>query len=353
MQANQGCVHADISGRDDRRLQFRLDHLVKTTDTNVRDVSSAAWWARLNTIMELQPGAERSERQLQHQPHCLSNDGTSWPPLSDATNLVAGDTNGVRDGCPQLLRRTTVIASMDSNGTLGDGESGRATIDASGDRVAFSSLASNLVYGSSDSTRDWDVFIRYVSSAETDPVSVGTSHLFPNGDSSGSTISPDGNFVQFGSNASDLVKFDANGIVRDVFMWNLNTWTDKTTFVSALPPDGEGNDYSLARSISANGRYVAFESVATNLVPFDNNGHQDVFVADRTTGAIVRVSVSSTGAEGNGDSVGGSLSGDGRFVACQLRDQPDHARHDELAGRPATAIPMGTGSSTNPTQRRS
>ncbi len=77
----------------------------------------------------------------------------------------------------------------------------------------------------------------------------------------------------------------------------------------------EGNAGSHSASISADGRYVAFESTATNLVPGDTNGRQDIFVRNRSSGATERVSISSSGVEGNRDSYSPSISADGRYVA--------------------------------------
>src|SRR5881394_2620097 len=79
----------------------------------------------------------------------------------------------------------------------------------------------------------------------------------------------------------------------------------------------QGNDHSLAPSVSAEGRFVAFQSAASNLVAGDTNGVEDVFVHDRVTGASERVSVDSGGARANGDSFGASISADGRFVAFE------------------------------------
>jgi hypothetical protein len=316
-EANFGCVTATLSPNGST-VAFSSDstNLVKG-DTNAwRDVFVRDLAANNTVRVSVDSSGAEANGASNISPHCLSDNGNVVAFWSYATNLVANDTNGVGDVFVRdQIAGTTVRASVAWNGAQGDDESTGATIDAMGDRVAFSSLSSNLGFGT-DPTRDWDVYARFLPTAETWHISRSpTSGVWANDSSSGATISPDGYLVQFGSNASDLVNvdFEENGHIRDVFVRDI-IYTS-TTYVSALPPGGEGNGYSVATSISANGRYVTFRSVATNLVPFDNNGHQDVFVADRTTGAIVRVSVSSTGAEGDGDSDGGSLSSDGRFVA--------------------------------------
>jgi Tol biopolymer transport system component len=118
--------------------------------------------------------------------------------------------------------------------------------------------------------------------------------------------------VAFDSTASNLVPGDANGRF-DVFVHDRVTGT--TTHVSVGSDGTQGNGDSLRPFISADGRYVAFDSTASNLVAGDTNGVQDIFVHDRVTGTTTHVSVASDGTQGNDDSVGPSLSGDGRFVA--------------------------------------
>ena len=124
-------------------------------------------------------------------------------------------------------------------------------------------------------------------------------------------VSADGRFVAFASNATNLVGGDTNA-VSDVFVRDRKT--HKTKRVSVSSAGAQGNDLSESASISADGRFVAFESVATNLVGNDTNGFDDVFVRDRSTGKTRRVSLDSAGVQGNGDSEEPSISADGRFV---------------------------------------
>jgi hypothetical protein len=110
------------------------------------------------------------------------------------------------------------------------------------------------------------------------------------------SISGDGRYVAFHSGATNLVPGDSN-VRSDVFVHD--RLTGETTRVSVASDGTEGNDFSLFSSISGDGRYVAFQSLASNLVPGDANGWWDVFVHDRVTGETTRVSVASDGAEGN------------------------------------------------------
>jgi hypothetical protein len=95
-------------------------------------------------------------------------------------------------------------------------------------------------------------------------------------------------------------------------------WAGQTTRVSVSSAAEESDGQSCSRSVSGDGRYVAFDSYASNLVPGDTNAQGDIFVHDRVTEITTRVSVSSTGQEGNDESYGASISSDGRYVAFDI-----------------------------------
>jgi len=152
----------------------------------------------------------------------------------------------------------------------------------------------------------------------TTRVSVDSSAVEANGPSSLPAVSADGRYVAFYSVASNLVPGDTNA-TGDVFLHDRQT--GQTTRVSVDSAGGQSNGNSGVPSLSADGRFVVFHSVATNLVPGDTNAVADVFVHDRQTGQTTRVSVDSSGAEGNATSylavVGPLISSDGRYVAFQ------------------------------------
>ena len=110
------------------------------------------------------------------------------------------------------------------------------------------------------------------------------------------------------------------------------TTAGTTTRVSVASDGTQGNDFSGDSAISATGRFVAFDSPATNLVSGDTNGVPDVFVHDRKTGQTTRVSVASDGAQGNGISDFPSLSANGRYVAFQLVCQQPGERRQQWFG---------------------
>jgi Tol biopolymer transport system component len=241
----------------------------------------------------------------------ISADGRFVAFYSYSTNLVADDTNGFEDVFVRdRLNGTTELVSVSSGGELGNNESYRPSISANGRFVAFTSDATNLVAG--DTNGEGDIFVRDRQSGTTERVSVSSDGTEANSYSDLPAISADGRYVAFYDFASNLVPGDMNG-QPDIFVRDRQSQT--TERVSVSSSGVEGNSYSFSPSISADGRYVAFNSDATNLVPGDTNGFWDVFVHDRQTGTTERVSVSSSGTQGDSLTFWPSISADGRFVA--------------------------------------
>ncbi len=240
----------------------------------------------------------------------VSADGRFVAFRSYATNLVPGDTNGYSDTFVHD-RQTgeTTRVSIASDGTEADGHSYAPTISGNGRFVAFYSYATNLVSG--DTNGVLDIFVHDRQTGETTRVSVASDGTEGNDTSDDPTISADGRFVAFRSDASNLVPGDTNGFT-DIFVHDRQT--GETTRVSIASDGTEANGSGSAPNISANGRFVAFYSYATNLVPGDTNSETDIFVHDRQTGETTRVSVASDGTEANNRSDDPSLSADGRFV---------------------------------------
>src|SRR5207244_2293689 len=162
---------------------------------------------------------------------------------------------------------------------------------------------------------------RSAGAQTTERVSVASDGTTEGNDASlGSALSADGRFVAFDSAATDLVAGDTNG-VSDVFVHDRQTGTTERVSVASDGAQGNGKSvflsFAFPPALSADGRFVAFVSFATNLVAGDTNGATDVFVHDRQTGTTERVSVASDGAESNAACLGSALSADGRFVAFQ------------------------------------
>lgn len=241
----------------------------------------------------------------------ISNNGQFVAFQSLASNLVAGDTNNradifVRD----VQANTTARISVSGTGAQGDGNSVSApAISGTGRFVAFVSDSSNLVPG--DANNLPEVFVRDLQSNTITRASVSAS-----GGGTDSfeipAISANGRLVAFESGVSGLVPGDANN-ASDIFVRDLQG--NVTNRVSVSATGGEANGGSFSPAISASGRFVVFESAASNLVAGDGNNNRDIFVRDLSANTTVLVSVSATGDRANGDSKRPSISADGRFVA--------------------------------------
>ena len=232
---------------------------------------------------------------------------------SDSSNLVSGDTNGSTDAfIHDRQTGETIRVSVSSTGIQGNGASGiswPSSISADGRYVVFESNATNLVSG--DTNGKMDVFIHDRQTGENTRVSVSSEGTQGNYNSDEPSISADGRFAAFVSVADNLISEDFNEW-RDVFVHDLQT--GEATRASVSSEGIEGNHISDKPSISADGRYVAFVSIADNLVIGDSDNYEDIFVHDRQTGETSLVSVSSTGTQGNSREFDPSISADGRYV---------------------------------------
>ena len=206
----------------------------------------------------------------------------------------------------------TTRVSLDSSGRQANDASWSPAISADGCLVAFSSNAFNLV--ADDTNGQPDVFLHDCRTGLTTRLSVDSSGKEANGWTYGFALSADGRFAAFESGADNLVPNDTNGHT-DIFVHDRQTGS--TTRVSVAASGAESNNGSSSPALSADGRFVAFESWASNLVPEDTNGQPDIFVHDRTTGAVALASVDSTGEQANYWSYQPAISADGRFVAYQ------------------------------------
>jgi Tol biopolymer transport system component len=247
----------------------------------------------------------------QQRPGAFSATGRFLAFTSDATNLVPDDTNGVpdvfvRDG----WTRTTTRISVGPGGAQGEQGSGTAALSADGRYVVFDSTASTLVGG--DTNEAGDVFVRDRLAATTTRVSVATDRGQADGWSQEPSVSATGRYVVFASAAPNLVPGDTNA-ANDVFRHD--RVTGQTLRVSVGSGGAQGDEGSYRANISADGRFVAFVSDASNLVPGDTNAATDVFVRDLGAGSTSRVSVASDGAEGAFTSTDPVISAGGRFVA--------------------------------------
>ncbi len=230
---------------------------------------------------------------------------------SYGSNLVPGDSNGTIDTFWKDINTGQVLrCSTDSSGNQANLESTGSSISSDGRYVGFYSRANNLVTG--DTNGQSDIFRKDLVTGETARCSTDSSGNQSNGTSSYVRLSSDGRYVAFQSDASNLVVGDNNG-KTDVFRKDLVSGETLCCSMDSL--NQIGNNASMYMSINSDGRYVAFQSDTSNLVAGDNNLKTDIFRKDLVTGEILRCSTNLANQEGNNISTFPSISMDGRFVA--------------------------------------
>jgi hypothetical protein len=249
-------------------------------------------------------------------PPALSADARFAVFSSTADDLVPNDTNEasdvfIHDRSDNTISLISVATVGGQQGSAANGASIGATVSADGCAVAFVSDATNLSTG--DTNESCDVFVRDRCEEVTERIATQTQGpckalgLLP-------AISADGSAVAIASDAADLVAGDNNALT-DVFVYDRRTGV--TTRLSQSGDGASGNAASLWPSISADGRFVAFQSAATNLVGDGGNGKTQVFAADVNTGRLQRLSQSASGEPGNNDSTAPQISRDGVSVVFQ------------------------------------
>lgn len=265
----------------------------------------------LGQIERVSVGSSGEQGNGGSQAAAISADGRWVLFSSNAANLVVGDTNGVMDSfLRDRIHGQTLRVSLGTGGIQANRACTAVGISGNGRVVGFYSNSTNLAPGIHGTL--YQVFVRDLDSGETRCISVNASGTAGNHHSFGPVLSDDGRFGAFEGLASNLVPGDTFNRA-DVFVFDLAT--DVLERVSISTSGLQGNGDSSAPAFSGDGRYVAFHSMAYNLVPGDGAVFLDVFVRDRLAGTTERVSESTAGILGNGDSWLPSISADGRFVS--------------------------------------
>ncbi|RVU16815.1 Hint domain-containing protein [Methylobacterium oryzihabitans] len=239
------------------------------------------------------------------------------PSLAADGSAVAFRSNlGIPGGSAQAVVKTLgsgafTIASAAADGTRGNQDTSDVSLSGDGRTVAFASRSTNLL--PNDTNVSSDVFVRDLITGTLTRVSTAADGTQADAGSVLASMSVDGRHVAFQSDATNLVAGDTNG-VTDVYVKNLTTGA--ITRASTAADGSQGNGVSTGASLSRDGNLVAFVSRADNLVAGDTNLGADVFVKNLTTGAITRVSTASDGTQSSGDATGiARISADGTKVA--------------------------------------
>jgi Tol biopolymer transport system component len=295
----------------DRKVLVKLDSVLLTCSAFAVLVSSSAAFQATTTRVSVSTGGAQGNN-LSFEAW-ISADGRFVAFQSSATNLVAGDTNTSPDVFVRDLQTgTTERVSLATGGAQGNSSAVAPSISADGRFVAFAGYSSNFVAGDTNGVAD--IFVRDRQSGTTECVSVATGGTIGGAVSNLPSISADGRFVAFESYAANLVAGDTNANPDIFFRDRVSGTTER---ISVSTGGAQANNYSTEAVVSADGRFVAFHSGATNLVGSDVNFRPDIFVRDRTLGTTVCVSVGSVGGFASGGGSYPSMSTDGRFIAYE------------------------------------
>ena len=343
--ANPQIVSADNDGNvgnNDSFTSYRAATLSRRMAATSRSTAwPATWWRAINGsqdvfVKDLQTGAitrvsttaTDAQGNSDSITASISADGRYVAFYSNASNLVAGDTNGTYDVFVKDLQTGAITrVNTAADGTQADNFSASPSIRPMG-AMSLSKLSRQSGAGRHQRHR------RCVRERPADRGDHAGLHCCDRRagrlSSNSASISADGRYVTFYSNASNLVAGDTNG-AGDVFVKELQLAT--ITRVSTSSSGVQGNLVSSSASTSADGRYVAFYSDANSLVAGGTTtGVGDVFVKDLQTGTVTRISTNAAGVQGNGDSQFPSISADGRYVAFDSTAKPRPGRHE----RPGT-----------------
>jgi len=291
---------------DGRYVAFssKTTNLIADDNNNKRDIFVKD--RRTGFIERVSISSSGDEGSSDSDNPSISDDGR-FVVFESFSAFISADTNAKIDiYLHDRLNHITQIISK-NGATESNGHSTRASISATGRYVVFKSEADNLVSG--DSNNKTDVFIKDLITDSIERVSVASDGSEANGAVNMSvTVSADGRYVAFRSNSTSLSSVDLNG-KPNIFLRDRTA--HKTTCIS-IPYDGTLIDgYTYNPTISDDGSVIAFEARATNLVPDDTNGYNDIFVYSLATQQIKRVTDNSN----DKDSYGTSMSADGRFIS--------------------------------------
>jgi uncharacterized delta-60 repeat protein len=297
---------------DGRYLLYMTSAAMAGDTNNVRDIYLKDLQTGTTTIVTTNSAGQLGNADPLGDLARISTDNTHVSFTSYATNLVVNDTNNLVDVfVKNLITGATTLVSSNSAGVQANTGGAVSSISANGRYVSFHSDATNL--SAADTNANFDVYLKDTTTGITTLVSSSASGIVGNGLSWYGSISADGNFVAFESDSTNLVS-DSN-FSTDIFVKNITTGAIQR--VSTSSTGLESNGLSQNVSFSADGRYVVFESAASNLVANDTNGSFDVFVKDLQTGAIQRVSTNSSNQQIFGGSGQASISDNGRYVVFE------------------------------------
>ncbi|BAQ63741.1 Calx-beta domain-containing protein [Geminocystis sp. NIES-3709] len=212
-----------------------------------------------------------------------------------------------------ITNQTTWVSQVTNGGGNGVGDSTNSSVSDDGRYVVFQSNVNNLIPTVTDTNGTTDIFLFDKNNNSLTLISKKINAVAPVTTANASSINPiisdNGRYIAYESVASDLVSVDSNG-VRDIFVYDIQLGTNK--LISLRPNGVQTTADSRNATISDNGEFIAFESNDASLVSSDNNNLTDIFIWNNDT--ISLFSSDSAGNEGNKASTNASISSDGQEV---------------------------------------
>jgi Tol biopolymer transport system component len=314
VEGDSGSTSATISG-DGRYIAFQsqAQNLVALDANNAGDIFVHD--RQTGQTTRVSESSSGGEAQGASDDPAISADGRFVAFVSDAANLVAGNTGGYRN---VFLRdrqtgQTTQI-SAGFGGVAVNGDSDSPAISSDGSTIVFRSNASNLLAAGSDTNSAGDIFAYDRPTGTISRISVASSGAQAQGASDDPAISADGHAIVFASTANNLGPATTGGF-RNIYLRDLAS--SQTIWVSQAIDGSAPNDDSSTPTISADGNAIAFLSLANNLVGYDAKAFQDVFLFDRQQQTMTCLSVSAQGNAADSFAASPAISADGRFTAFE------------------------------------
>ncbi|WP_262273248.1 hypothetical protein [Microvirga yunnanensis] len=285
------------------------DNLVSNDHNNKHDIFLKDLTTHAITRLSTTPAGEEANG-FSFEPR-LSPDGQFLMFTSNAVNLGADNFLSSEIFLKNLTTKDITRITVAADGTPGSVGGDQPLFSPDGHSIVFRSFSSKLV--ANDTNTSWDIFLRDQFGTIT-LLSKAVDGTQGNSFSSNPQFSPDGQYVLFESNANNLIAGDGNNQL-DVFLKDIHSGA--VTLLSRTADGTQGDRGSYNARFSPEGRYIVFESDATNLVADDNNGQTDIFVKDLVGGTVTRLSTAADGTEADFESSFAQFSPDGRFVTFE------------------------------------
>ena len=298
---NTNGILASISGDGDEVSFLAFDSVTGVFQAYLKNELTSAL-----TLVSQSSGGVSGNASTTDQ--VISTDGVSIALATKSTNLVSGASTGSSEVYIKTPSSGALaLVSQTAGGVVANGDSQDPALSSNGSIVAFDSRASNLGLGGTGTFKQ--VYLKTMPTGTLTLVSQTANGTLANAGAESDSISSDGTIVVFDSDATDLGSSSGVGQV-----YSKNAKTGALTIVSETGSGAVANGTSANGSSSADGSLVAFSSSATNLLPGVTSGNPEIYVKNLSTGALTLVSAAANGTIANGNNDGPIMSADGKYI---------------------------------------